>query len=224
MTRKYLPEQTGLQPGGVFIQRRRASAPVTQEPVRKIQPQEYDEEDDDAIYNQRPPTSARRYLKQPEVYTQGNRKIVVHREPPPGKGRRFHWMIFMGMVMFVMVLGWLIFTALGYWWQGKQDDFKYGIPRTFQVDQFIGHGDAPDHPDHFIALNTGGMIQVIELNPMHPQYDHVYPITSSTSSTTPVFLSFEDTRHTGKLDMLITIGSTNSYTVVLLNNGTEFVK
>ena len=190
---------------------------------RAIQPQAYDEEDEDERYPQRPPSSARRYrAPREEVYTQGHRQIIVHREPP--RGRRFHWMLFMGMVMFVMVLGWFLFTALGYWWQTKQDDWKYGTPRTFQVDQFVGHGDSPDHPDHFIAIDTGGMIQVIEMNPQNPKYDHVYPITTISSSTIPVFLSFEDTRHTGRLDMLVTIGDSNSYTVILLNNGTQFTK
>ena len=137
---------------GVFITHRRASAPATR--TEAPPPAHYggayaDDEDEDALYNQRPPSSARKYRQQPEVYTRGNQKIIVHRETP--KGRRFHWMIFMGMVMFVMVLGWLLFTAVGYWWQGKQDDFKYGTPRTFQEDMFVGHGDSPDHPDHFIG-------------------------------------------------------------------------
>ena len=62
------------------------------------------------------------------------------------------------------------------------------------------------------------------MNVLNPKYDHVYPITTVNSSTIPVFLSFEDTRHSGKLDMLVTIGDTNSYTVVLLNTGTQFTK
>src|SRR2546430_15388266 len=61
---------------------------ITQDrPRRAMQPQVYDdEEDDDDIYPQRPPTSTRRYLQpRQEVYTDGNRNIVVHREPPPKK-------------------------------------------------------------------------------------------------------------------------------------------
>src|SRR5258706_4739322 len=70
-----------------------------------------DDDDDDAIYQQRPATSTRRYLpprqvrsgneRTQEVYTDGNRKIVVHREPLP-KRRRSHWMLFVGIVLFVM--------------------------------------------------------------------------------------------------------------------------
>jgi hypothetical protein len=66
------------------------------------------------------------------------------------------------------------------------------------------------------------MIEVVELNVINPKYDHVYPITTAMDTAIPVFLSFEDTNHDGKLDMLVTIGDTNSYTVILLNTGTQF--
>ncbi len=142
---------------GVFIQRRRASAiqntsRTTQDRSRQaIQPQQYDEEDDDVIYDQRPHTSARRYIQAPEVYTQGNRRIVVHREPLPK--RRVHWMVFVGIALFIMVLGWVAFGALANWWQDKQNDWTYGNPRTFQMDQAVGINDSPANPSHFIAMN-----------------------------------------------------------------------
>ena len=233
-----MDEQIGwpYQQEGVFIQRRRAGAaqsPAPQrqvrstttqdQPQRGLRPKAYDEEDDDALYTQRPPSSARRYIQPQEVYTRGNRKIVVHREPPPKK-RRVHWMLFVGIMMFIMVLGWVALSALGVWWQTKQDDWRYGNPRTFQVDQFVGHGDSPDHPNHFIAVNTGGMIEVVELNVIAPKNDHVYPITTTIDPTIPVSLSFQDMNHDGKIDMLVTIGDSNPYTVILLNSGTQFTK
>lgn len=180
-------------------------------------------EEEEDVYPTRPPSSAIRWTTTDgnQVIQQGNRRVVIHKDPPPK--RRFHWMIFMGMVMFVMVLGWLIFTAVGYWWQGKQEDFKYGTPfRTYQVDQYVAMGDTPQNPDHFLALDIHGAIEVVQLNTISPKYDHVYPITTVSDSSIPVFLSFEDTNHDGKLDMEVTIGDTNSYTIILLNNGTVF--
>jgi hypothetical protein len=115
-------------------------------------------------------------------------------------------------------------SALGVWWQTKQDDWKYGNPGTFQIDQFVGHGDSPDHPNHFIAVNTGGMIEVVELNLIAPKNDHVYPITTAIDPSTPVALRFQDTNHDGKIDMLVTIGDAYPYTVLLLNNGSQFTK
>jgi len=193
-------------------------------PRRAIQPQAYDEEDEDDIYPQRPPSSAIRYTRpRQEVYTDGNRRIVVHREPPPKK-RRFHWMFFVGLAMFIMIAGYMVITAIGAWWQAKQDDWKYGVPRTFQVEQYVNQGDSPAHPDHFIALNLGGIVEVVQLNPQIPKDDHVYPITTVSDSSTPVSVRFDDTNHDGKIDMLVTIGDSNPYTVILLNNGTQFTK
>ena len=204
-------EQTAYRPVP-----RRTSAPAV--PV--------DTEENDAIYQTRPSSSAIRWTDRQgnQVIQEGRRKVVIHKEPHSHRGV-FFWTIIMGLLLFIMVTGWIIFTAAGYWWQGKQEDWKYGSPfRTYQIDQFVGHGDSPDHPDHFIAVNAGGIIQVVELNPLQPKYDHVYPITTVNDSTTPVVIGFEDTNHDGKLDMLVTIGDSNSYTIILLNNGSQFTK
>ena len=201
---------------------KRASAPTTSRAYAGYDAAVQTDEESDAVYETRPHSSAIRYTdtRGNQIIQQGNRRVVFHKERPPS--RRFHWAIFMGMLMFVMVLGWIILAAIGYWWQGRQDDWKYGVPRTYQTDQFVGHGDTIDHPDHFVAINTGGMIEVIEMNVLNPKYDHIYPITTSDNPLTPVTLGFEDTNHDGKVDMLIIIGDTNPYTVVLLNNGNEF--
>ncbi len=134
--------------------------------------------------------------------------------------RRFHWLFFVGLALLTMVAGWIAFTLLGNWWSAKQLDLKYGNPRTFQTDQFVGHADSPDHPNHFIAVNVGGTIEVVELN-TNPKNDHIYVITTVSDSTMPVTVSFTDLNHDGKVDMLVTIGE-NSYTVILLNDGSEF--
>ncbi|MGI9061216.1 MAG: hypothetical protein ACR2H5_21855 [Ktedonobacteraceae bacterium] len=188
---------------------RRASAPVEEIP--------------DSYFQQRNPSSTRRYTTTEgnQVIQQGNRRIVIHEEPPPKLKRHWHPMFFIGLVFFTMVIGGIAFTLLGNWWQAKQADWKYGNPRTFQIDQFVGHSDSPDHPNHFVALNDGGLIEVIELN-TNPKNDHIYLITTVTDSLTPVSLNFADINHDGKVDMIVTIGVGNSYSVVLLNDGAQF--
>jgi hypothetical protein len=211
-----IDEQVGwpYQREGVFIQRRRAAPPSV--------PQT-DEDVPDSYYQTRPPTSSRRYVdtRGNQVIQQGNRKVVIHKESHRRHGV-FIWMIFFGLLMFIMVTGFILLTAAGYWWQGKQDDWKYGVPRTYQTDAFVGHGDTLAHPDHFVAINVGGIIQVVELNPLNPKLDHIYSITTAENSLTPVTLAFEDTNHDGKPDLLVIIGDSNPYTVTMLNNGTEF--
>lgn len=186
-------------------------------------------EEDDSYYPQRLPSSTRRYTTTggQQVIEQGNKRLIIHTEPPPAHRRpvpqrHFHWLFFVGLALLVMLTGWMAFTFLGNWWNAKQLDWQYGTPRTFQTDQYVGHADSPAHPNHFIALNVGGTIEVVELNPVKPKNDHVYLITPNSDSTTPVTLSFDDVNHDGKVDMLVTMGTINPYTVILLNDGTQF--
>lgn len=195
-------------------------------PARASRTQDYTDIEDipDSYFPQRMPSSTRRYTTTEgnQVIQQGNRRIVIHQEPPPKPKRRFHWLFYVGLMFFVMVLGWVAFTLLTNWWQAKQVDWKYGTPRTFQIDQFVGHRDSEAHPNHFIALNVGGSIEVVELNTVNPKDDHIYMVTTVADPLTPVTLNFVDLNHDGKVDMVVTIGVGNSYAVVLLNDGTEF--
>jgi len=188
-----------------------------------------DSEEDNSYYPQRLPSSTRRYTTTTghQVIEQGNKRIVIHTEPPPTHKRqfpkrRFHGMFFVGLALFAMVSGWMAFTFLGNWWQAKQLDWKYGNPRTFQIDQYVGHTDSPGHPNHFITLDVGGTIEVVELNTTNPKNDHIYVITTISDNTTPVTVSFADVNHDGKVDLLVTVGTVNAYTVILLNDGTAF--
>ncbi|MEO9060145.1 MAG: hypothetical protein ABI396_18390 [Ktedonobacteraceae bacterium] len=181
--------------------------------------------DDDSYYPQRMPSSTRRYTTTggQQVIQQGNKRLVIHKEPPPPQPKRtFHWLSFVGLAFLVMLLGWMALTLLGVWWSARQEDWKYGTPRTFQMDQFVGHHDSPIHPNHFVAINIGGTIEVVEMNTTTPKDDHIYVISTISSSSTPATLSFSDINHDGKRDMLVTIGESNLYTVVLLNTGSVF--
>src|SRR5258708_4162989 len=39
---------------------------------------------------------------------------------------RFHWLVFVGLAMIIMIFGWFMLSALGSWWQTTQDDWHYG--------------------------------------------------------------------------------------------------
>jgi hypothetical protein len=180
-------------------------------------------DEDEMYYPQRMPSSARRYTttQGQQVIEQGKKRMVIHKEPPPKPPRRFHWLFFVGLAFLTMVVGWIALTLLSMWWQATQLDWKYGTPRTFQIDQDVGHADSSAHPTHFIAVNVAGTIEVVELN-TNPKNDHIYIITTISDSTTPVTVSFADVNHDGKVDMLVRIGTVSSYTVILLNDGTQF--
>src|SRR5437588_7078642 len=75
---------------------------------------------------------------------------------------RFHPLVFVGIGLFVMIAGWLLFGTVSSWWSITQDDWHYGRPRTFQTDAVVGHGDSQSNPSHFIAVNLNGQIVVVE--------------------------------------------------------------
>jgi len=128
--------------------------------------------------------------------------------------------IIVSLLIMVMVGGWWLLTTVSTWWTNWQDDLHYGNPRTFQVDQFVGQGDSPTFPDHFMAVNIHGRVVVVQLNVQHSELDHSYGITT-TDPTTPVSLSFRPTGST--LAMYVIIGTSSPYTVELVSNGKQFV-
>src|SRR5207302_4957551 len=81
----------------------------------------------------------------------------------PQTSVRFHWLVFVGLALFIMIIGWLTFSALSSWWQVTQDDSHYGRPRTYQTDAVVGHNDSSTSPSHFIAMNLNRHVVVIEI-------------------------------------------------------------
>jgi len=187
---------------------KRRSLTTAQEAGLRQQPVTTDED----IYSQEParltPRSAIRY-----------RPTNQQQEVPK---KRVHWMVWAGVIMFIMIFGWAGITVIGNWWQTTLDDWHYGRPRTFQTDQNVGHYG---FTSHFVALNLNGKIEVIETQPLNPnqqQSTRMYIVANLTTDQelAPVTLRFEDLNGDGKLDMLVFVGGTLQ--VPLYNNGTGF--
>ncbi len=172
----------------------------------------YDSDEDDTRYSHVPartmPRSAIRY------------RPTAQQQAPPRK--RLHWLVWVGVAIFVMVFGWILFSMIGSWWQTTLDDWHFGRPRTYQTDQNVGHFG---YISHFVALNLNGKIEVIETQPQNPdqrQATHMYiaATLATDQNLQPVTLKFEDLTGSGKLDMLVFVG--NSLQVPLYNNGASF--
>lgn len=146
------------------------------------------------------------------------------RRPPVRSARgqgRFHWLVFVGLAMCIMILGWLALSAAGSWWQNTQDDWRYGRPRTFQIDQVVGHHDSAHNPSHFIAMNLNRHILVIEIPGGDVSKSVLFSgptLLGPDQDLTPVTLSFQDLNHDGKPDMIVNLQG--SQFVYLNENGT----
>jgi len=179
--------------------------------------QDYEPDDEDD-YTASVPRSAIRYpIGRPYTFTQGNRRIVLHPEPPPIK-HRVHWMVYMGLGMMFMLTLYVGFQMLGNWW----DNHVYGNPLTYQTDQVVGHGDSTDHPTHFVAINLNSRITIIEIPGGDTSHARIYSgptLYSDNGDSIPVTLEFKDVNGDGKVDMIVHIGDKR---IIYLNDGTEF--
>jgi len=108
------------------------------------------------------------------------------------------------------------------WFTTTLDDLRYGRPRTFQVDAYVGHNEAPGMPSHFLAVNLHGRIEVIELPGGDASHARIYigpQLYGSDADLIPVTLSFIDVNGDKKPDMIINFQGTR---VVFINDQGEF--
>ena len=145
-------------------------------------------------------------------------------QPRPPKRRNKHWSVYLvtGMAtMTVLVIG---LYSVGSWWQGVQDRWTYGYPRTYQIDTVVGHNhDSPSHPSHFLAVNLKGHLEVFELPAGDPTKVRVFlgpTIVGNGADQVVVTISFVDLDHDGTPDMVIHYGDSEE---VFSNKGGTFL-
>lgn len=180
-------------------------------------------EDRDSLYPQRAPSSARRYAPPTQEYaapTPQEPVLPVKRGHP----KAFYTLLVGGSI----ILGGMLASLIPPVWQRTSDQLTYGYPRTYQTDVNVGHyPKARDPRSHFIALNSHGYIEVIELPegvPGKGEQPHLYLIAlpaNAQADLTPVTVSFEDVNGDGKLDMVVTCNNT---TTLYYNTGTTFTQ
>jgi hypothetical protein len=212
-----------------------------QQEATSRQPIYHDDEEDDALYTTRLPTSTRRYAPTttpPRTVI----RVTRHQGPPPPIRRasrpqtqapayeeleqtpidrrkwRVHPLIYVGIAMFVILIGWIALSSLSQWWQNQQGNWQYGYPRTFQVDADVRHGGR----SHFTVENLDGHILIIEMHVSNLAKAHIYvgPVFSGAGADLqPATITFADVNGDGYPDMIIAVG-TERY--VLINDHTGF--
>ncbi len=174
----------------------------------------------DSYFNPRIPSSAiRRDTQGNQVIRRGNRQFVLHNEPPPK--RKVHWTLILGIGMALMLGLYLGLSWVTNWWVNHQLDTTYGMPRTYQVDAVVGHEDSVVNPSHFIFLNLGGHIEIIELPGGNASKAKIYvgPVLfSDNASLIPVTGEFKNVG--GTEEMLVYI---QDKTLIYVSDGTKFV-
>lgn len=127
---------------------------------------------------------------------------------PVKEPRRFHWLVFVGLAMMVVLVAWMLISMFMSWWQVTQDDIHYGRPRTYQTEQVVGHNDSTGNPSHFIALNLNRHIEIIEFPGGDATKARIYVgpvLIGQGQDLAVVTLTFKDVNGDGKPDMVVNV-------------------
>jgi hypothetical protein len=134
------------------------------------------------------------------------------------RGVRLHPFVFLGTGMLVTLALIAVLSIVTTWFTTTLDDLRYGRPRTFQVDAYVGHNESPGMPSHFLAVNLQGRIEIIELPGGDASHARIYigpQLYGSDADLIPVTLSFLDVNGDHKPDMIINFQGTH---VVFIND------
>jgi hypothetical protein len=127
----------------------------------------------------------------------------------PGHGQK-HWMVPAVLGMGVMIV--LTILAQFAWSAGTTIylDLRFGMPRTTQVDAYVGHEAGQHIPSHFIGENLRGQVVILEFPGSDAQHMRVLigpHLAGPGADQTPVLLSFVDRHGKHTPDLLVQCGS-----------------
>ena len=120
--------------------------------------------------------------------------------------RQAHPLLYLGVGMIAMLLLWTIVSSVFGWFATAIDDMRYGRPRTYQTDAFVGHNEQSGTPSHFLALNLNRRIEIIELPGGDATHAKIYlgpQLYGANDDLTPVTLTFIDVNGDHKPDMIV---------------------
>lgn len=158
----------------------------------------------------------------PSAFSPRNTTAPYPAAPDKHARKHVHWLFYVGFVLMAMITLWALGVVVLNWSTNIYNNFTYGYPRTFQTDAVVGHHDSKHNPSHFIAVNLHGQIIIVEFAGGDPSLSRSYigpDLAGSQVDLLPVTLSFSDFYHTGKVDMIVNVGTDK---VVYCNNGNMF--
>lgn len=153
-----------------------------------------------------------------ESHAAGHPKLVVSKKVIPQQTKLFslhqrlqslHWMVLVGLTMIAMALLFIAISQVWSWGTDVYDNIHYGMPRTTQVDAFVG-AESEKTPSHFIAENLRGRLLIIELPGGDAQHARIFvgpQLAGPQADTVPITLTFVDRHGSHYPDMEVQFGS-----------------
>lgn len=139
---------------------------------------------------------------------------VMQREVPNGtvrmrprrSGAWSHPVTSAALCAIAVVVAFQVLSGLMFWAQVKIDDVRYGFPRSYQTDGYVGFGESNGQPTHFVALNLHRQVVVLAVAGDDPT--HVVTIKGPylygvRDEYTPVTLRLVDVTGDGYPDLVL---------------------
>jgi len=122
------------------------------------------------------------------------------------------------VISFVCIGLWIAYrliTATVSWGSVKLDDIRYGYPRTFQTDGYIGYREQGGVPTHFTVVNAHRQILILIVpgsNPAHVTVIKGPYLVGSEQEYSPATVELVDRNHDGFPDLRLHVdGQTITY-------------
>ncbi len=127
----------------------------------------------------------------------------------PGNWKFSSWLMAAGAVLGVLVVSYLVVSALVGGWQSWQDDQAYGWPRLTRLEAKVGHNETgPNAKTLLIAQNLKGQVCIIEIPGGDPTQTRVIvgpQLFGKGRDLIPIRLSTEDVNGDGQPDLIATV-------------------
>jgi len=134
---------------------------------------------------------------------------LVNVEAPTARATSWTHMASTGvLILLAIVVGYQLLSGVVNWTHVKIDDVRYGYPRSYQTDGFVGFGESNGQPTHFVALNFHKQIEVYIVpgdDPSHVTVLKGPSLFGAADDYAPVTMKLVDVNQDGYPDLVVSV-------------------